>query len=154
SSPAPRLSAPCTGSQLCLWITDRRATLSIPSSSAMPGTCGSSQWSCSLCWHWSLPTVPPQIWTGLARLAILGGRRITWSRRHRESAVRDGGHAGSSPPLGHVGSGGARRVRSGPVHRSVQVPGGGVCGCRLCGVLLGLPQLGHGSGEGDQVRDQ
>jgi len=43
---------------------------------------------------------------------------------------------------------------SGPGHRSVHVPSGGVRGCRLRGVLLGLPQLGHGSGEGDQVRDQ
>jgi hypothetical protein len=36
----------------------------------------------------------------------------------------------------------------------VKVPGGGVRGCQLRGVLLGQPQLGHGSGEGDQVRDQ
>jgi hypothetical protein len=33
--------------------------------------------------------------------------------------------------------------------RSMQVPGGSVRGCRLRGVLLGLPQLGHGGGEGD-----
>jgi hypothetical protein len=45
-------------------------------------------------------------------------------------------------------------MRSGPGHRRVQVPGGGVRGCRLCGVLLGLPQLGYGGGEGDQIRDQ
>jgi hypothetical protein len=45
-------------------------------------------------------------------------------------------------------------MRSGPGHRSVQVPGGGVGGCRLRGVVLGLPQLSHGTGEGDQIRDQ
>jgi hypothetical protein len=36
----------------------------------------------------------------------------------------------------------------------VQVPGGSVRGCRLRGMLLGPPQLGHGGGEGDQIRDQ
>jgi len=45
-------------------------------------------------------------------------------------------------------------MRSGMGHHSMQVPGGSVRGCRLRGVLLGPSQLGHGGGEGDQIRDQ
>ena len=50
--------------------------------------------------------------------------------------------------------GGTRSMPPGLSHSGVQVSGGGMCGRRLRGVLLCLPQFGHGGGKGDQVRDE
>lgn len=53
-----------------------------------------------------------------------------------------------------VPTGRARTLMASPESSQRAGPGGGVRGCRLRGVLLGLSQFGHGSGEGDEVRDE
>src|SRR5439155_888459 len=90
-----------------------------------------------LCWHWSLPTVPPQTWTGLAGLAVLGRKRDVWARRDREVAARDVGHAGSLAPPGRVGWGGTRSMPPGLSHSGSQVSGGGMRGCRCARITVG-----------------
>ena len=151
---APRLHVPRARSQLCLWITDIRATNVAcfvlgtgdtptghrdgPARCAGTGSCPRRR------------RRPGPVWLGWPFCAGSGspGRGGTGKSR------RDVAHAGGRAPPRRVGLGWTRRMRLGPGHRSVQVPGGGVRGGRLRGVVLGLPQLGHGGGEGDQVRDQ